>query len=384
MRFQKNLAILKLLKSGIDLKDYSGFGGLHKIISKEDHDALKNVLGDAVYKQIMASSKTAYYTPTKMIELIYTGLKKLGFTGGKILEPACGHGAFIFNCPDSIKEKSVFHAIELDRISARLTRLICPYAKVANLSFENTKFNDGSFDVVLGNPPYSSQKITCQDTELDQLVIHHYFVAKSIKLLKDNGILAFVVPSYCLDNIKGHARNIMAKYGSLIAAFRLPENMFDNAKVTVDIIFFSKNHNHYCNYLDVRYININNHQLAINKYFIDYPEHVIGNLETCNMYNERIGLTVRNHQPKDIIYQTLDKLMQKLPTVINNAIEKPVHNDIENAKIKIAQSINALNSASSELETKLNHLSIERLKILEQELLRIEQRKHTILEMINS
>lgn len=102
------------------------------------------------------------------------------------------------------------------------------------------------------------------------------------------------------------------------------------------------------------------------------------------MYNERIGLTVRNHQPKDIIYQTLDKLMQKLPTVINNAIEKPVHNDIENAKIKIAQSINVLNSASSELETKLNHLSIERLKILEQELLTIEQRKHTILEMINS
>ena len=99
---------------------------------------------------------------------------------------------------------------------------------------------------------YSSQVIYSDDLELNDMVIHHFFVARSIKLLKDDGILAFVVPSYVLDNYKNHPRHIMYKYGSLIASFRLPDNMFDSAKVTVDILFFIKNKKHYNNFLKIK------------------------------------------------------------------------------------------------------------------------------------
>ena len=252
MRFEKNLEILKFLKTGVSLTDYTGFGGLHKNMTNSEKGALQALLGEELYKEIMASCKTAYYTPVEIIKAIYKGLEQFGFTGGSILEPACGHGAFIFNCPNDIKNKSTFNAVELDRVSAKLTRIICPYASVVRTGFENANFQDNYFDVVVGNPPYSSQVIYSQDKELDSLVIHHFFVARSIRLLKQNGILAFVLPTYCLDNVKNHSRHIMHKYGSLLAAFRLPENMFDSAKVTVDVVFFIKNKEHYTDFLNTK------------------------------------------------------------------------------------------------------------------------------------
>lgn len=106
MRFEKNLAVIKSLKSVVDLKEYTGFGGLHKSITKEEHFALEKLLGQALYNEVMASCKTAYYTPVELIKAIYQGIQKLGFTGGRVLEPACGHGAFIFNCPDELEIKA--------------------------------------------------------------------------------------------------------------------------------------------------------------------------------------------------------------------------------------------------------------------------------------
>ena len=208
MRFEKNLAVIKSLKSVVDLKEYTGFGGLHKSLTKEEHKALESVLGISLYSEVMASCKTAYYTPVEIIKAIYKGVENLGFTGGRILEPSCGSGAFIFNCPDSIKNNSRFFAVELDKISANLTRIICPYTQVLNARFEEAKYHNNSFDLIAGNPPYSNQVIYNADKELNDLVVHHFFVAKSIKLLKDNGILAFVLPTYCLDNVKNQAQRI--------------------------------------------------------------------------------------------------------------------------------------------------------------------------------
>ena len=182
MRFGKNLEILKFLKTGVNLTDYTGFGGLHKNMANSEKGALQALLGEELYKEIIASCKTAYFTPVEIIQAIYKGLQQFGFTGGTILEPACGHGAFIFNCPNAIKNKSTFYAVELERISAKLTTVICPYAKVVNTRFENTKYSDNSFDLVVGNPPYSNQVIYSQEKELDNLVIHHFFVVKSISL----------------------------------------------------------------------------------------------------------------------------------------------------------------------------------------------------------
>lgn len=153
MRFEKNLEILKFLKSGVKLTDYSGFGGIHKSITYQQKQELKSVLGETLFNEVMASCKTAYYTPVEIIKAIYKGVENLGFIGGRILEPSCGSGAFIFNCPDSIKNNSRFFAVELDKISANLTRIICPYTQVLNARFEEAKYHNNSFDLVVGNPP---------------------------------------------------------------------------------------------------------------------------------------------------------------------------------------------------------------------------------------
>ena len=122
MRYQNNLEVLKFLKTGVSFTDYTGFGGLHKNMTDIEKAALHALLGYDLYSEVMASCKTAYYTPAEIIKAMYNGIVKMGFKGGKILEPACGHGAFIFNSPDVIKNNSTFYAVELERISAKLTR----------------------------------------------------------------------------------------------------------------------------------------------------------------------------------------------------------------------------------------------------------------------
>jgi type I restriction-modification system DNA methylase subunit len=182
MRFETNLKILETITKGVDLKEYSGFGGLYKVMKQEDHQKLKDVLGETSYNQIMASSKTAYFTPKNIIDFMYKALDRLGFKAGRILEPACGSGAFIFNMPDSMRMQSSIHAVELDKISTQIAQGICPYANISNCSFE--RYQEGGFDLIIGNPPYSNTVIYDKDPELNNRVIHHYFLAKSIKLFK--------------------------------------------------------------------------------------------------------------------------------------------------------------------------------------------------------
>jgi type I restriction-modification system DNA methylase subunit len=375
MRYQNNLEVLKFLKTGVSFTDYTGFGGLHKNMTDREKGALHALLGYDLYSEVMASCKTAYYTPAEIIKAMYNGIVKMGFKGGKILEPACGHGAFIFNSPDAIKNNSTFYAVELERISAKLTTIICPYAKVINTKFENSQYKDNSFDLVIGNPPYSNQVIYHEDKELNNLVIHHFFVAKSIRLLKENGVLAFVLPTYCLDNVKNHSRHIMHKYGSMLASFRLPENMFDSAKVTVDIVFFIKNKEHYTDFLNTKKIDVKGHKLAINQYYIDNPTNVMGNFDTCNMYGERIGLTVKNHSFKDDIFKKLNSLMGSLPTVLTPKTANCLFS-------KIDSSIKKLEIADSSLQKSLNNLEIQKIELIRQELMELEKKKQALELML--
>jgi|TARA_R110002167_G_scaffold184717_1_gene385184 predicted RNA methylase len=363
-RFENNLNVIALINKDIDLKSYSGFGGLHKIMTTEQHAKLKQVLGDTEYQNVMSTCKTAYYTPTSLINCIYSGLNAMGFKGGRILEPACGHGAFIFNMPNSIVENSIISAIELDRLSARITKAICPYAKVLNAGFEKSKFKENTFDAVIGNPPYSGQKISDVNfPSVDGMVMHHYFVAKSTLLLKHGGLMAMVLPQYCLDNVRDHPRHFMNQYGSLVAAFRLPDCMFDNAKVTVDIVFFIKDKINDTPFTETKKINVKGHKLNINEYFFNNPEHVLGELNTCNMYGERIGLTVTATQSRQEVCQQLESLVSKLPVCVNSINALP-DSDILNRLQLAVSKLQEKQNTSHRLDSKMADFEIEKLSYL--------------------
>lgn len=380
-RFNKNLKILNQLTNSIDLKEYSGFGGLHKVMNRDNYLQLKSLLCQSDYQQLIGSMKTAYYTPTKLINFIYKALNKIGFTGGKILEPACGHGAFLFNMPENIIENSIIHAVELDRLSSRIARLISPHVKVLNAGFEQTKFKDNSFDLIIGNPPFGSQKINDQNPLLNNMAIHHYFVAKSISLLKTGGILAMVLPQYCLDNISDHPRNIMNDHGSLISAYRLPDSMFDNAKVTVDVVFYIKRKINDTQFTNLKPIVVNGHNLKMNEYYINNPTHIIGKLDTCNMYNERIGLTVSTESNKDEIYNNLNSLYNNLHSIFQPKLNKlDMIQSLDNVIEKLNKKINS----DSSFETDLLKFELEKLNYLKSKFLEYQSNEQALLKSIKT
>ena len=368
MRFEINFKILEIIKKNVDLKQYSGFGGLYKTMNQADHTKLKTLLGENSYNQVMASSKTAYYTPREIIDFMYLALAKFGFKGGKILEPACGHGAFIFNMPDSIKMNSSIHAVELDNISTQLAKNICPYANINNCSFE--RYQDNNFDLIIGNPPYSNKVIRDADKELDDYVIHHYFMAKAIKLLKDGGILAFVVPSYCLDNLRGHARNLLSKYSRLIAAFRLPDNMFDNAKITVDIVFLQKiNPNDKSfghDFLNTKPYKVKGKDYPLNEYYHNNKDNILGELDTAFVYGERVALTVSSTLTKEQTYLRLNTLLDGLKPICKAKEDISLINHIQLVKERINN-----DNSSNNLKDRLQKLELEKLEIIEQEYMNI-------------
>lgn len=315
-RHEINLNILKALKTGQAdpklLAQYTGFGGLKEVIYlPEYYRQLKQVLSDDDIVSLKQTLSSAYYTPELMVQFIDDAIVQMGITPKRILEPAAGVGAFL-------KSSKIHHAdevvaVEMDNISSRLLKLIYPNIKVKHQLFEDFRGDVGQFDLIVGNPPYSSQKINdAQYPDLSGLVIHHYFVAKCMRLLAQGGILAMVLPCYFLDNIKHHARDIIANDGGqLLAAYRLPEDCFYNAKITVDIVFMTKGKSNLPEWRRSVYRKFDGGRQAINEYFIENPANVLGKMTIIDMYGRKGLACKRLYDP----YPVLSEKLNQLPTL---------------------------------------------------------------------
>lgn len=296
-RFEQNLEILTHLKSGAInqniLKRYTGWGGLREAIYDPDiYKKLKSILTAEEILSLKQTLKNAYYTPKPLVEFIYQWLTCYGFKGGAILEPAVGNGIFIEQMPDVTKNKSHITAIELDKITSDITQQLYPTIELHQCAFENYQPNK-QFDLIIGNPPYGANKV--KDThhaDLSAYCIHHYFVAKSMRLLKEGGLLAMVLPAFFMDNASQHVRDIIVKEGGdLLAAYRLPDDLFDNAKVTIDIVFLIKGKTGKP-WSNLRNIKVGDFKQPINEYFYHNSHFIFGNLEIVDMY-ERKGLACK-------------------------------------------------------------------------------------------
>jgi len=203
---------------------------------------LNAVISKQEIAEIKATAKTAYYTPEFLVKFIYQALDKLGFKGGNIIEPSAGTGAFVKHMPQAMRKNSNITAIECEPIGYQILNTLYPDIKTINNKFEKVTLQNNSFDLVLGNPPFSNNKvIDPNNPDIAKSVLTDYFVARGVRLLKKGGILAFVVNQYVLDMISGHIRDVITKEGaSLLAAYRLPDNTFTGARVTTDVIFLVK------------------------------------------------------------------------------------------------------------------------------------------------
>lgn len=314
-RVAKNLQVLKLLaKDDINisqkekteiLKGYTGWGGLREAIyTPSVYRQLKACLSDEEIKSVKNTVRSAYYTPDLLVKFIWAALIRMGFNGlradcnGKscnILEPAAGSGVFFDHIPQIVAKNSNIDAIEVDNATSKLFSKLHGNINIINTGFENFCCNNGRYDLIIGNPPYGRAAVNdIFNPELSHLIIHHFFVAKSAKMLRDKGIIAMILPQFFLDNTKDHARNIINESGvNLILAYRLPDNLFADAKITVDLVFLQKTEKLF-EWQSTRQTKIGKYSKPMNEYFCDNPHHILGELQIVPMY-KRMGITCKSN-----------------------------------------------------------------------------------------
>jgi adenine-specific DNA methylase len=287
-RVEANLNVLsELLVSHPNsdiLKRYSGWGGLrHAIYDPSVYQKMKKIISEADLISLKKTLKTAYYTPSVIVNFIYKTLTKWHCCPNKILEPSAGHGVFIDLMPIKMREDAQITAVEIDAISNTILSKLYPDINVFPHGFE--QFHENEFDLIIGNPPFGQLTVSdANHLDLSPFSIHHYFVAKSMRLLKQGGMLAMVLPRYFLDNRHKHVRNMIANEGgSLVAAFRLPDNLFNDAKVTVDVVFLKKVSGDR-EWLHVEKVSRGERFAFLNRYFYSHRQHVFGKLKFISVY----------------------------------------------------------------------------------------------------
>lgn len=272
------------------LKHYKGFGGLRncfwdKQLYGQIMRAIRANFGTEREKEVLEnlrqSTKSAYYTPKEVISFMYRYLEQVcNFTGGEILEPSCGNGAFFEYMPELIRQNSQITGVEYDILTSKLVQNIYPDIQVINDGLQNIDFGANKYDLIIGNPPYSDEKMTDDFMpDLNGYTIHHYFTAKCMRLLKDDGILAFVLPSFYMDIPRSNTRHIIDNESVVIDVLRLPENLFEQATVTVDIIFVRKSGNKIHDITDTVTYAQGEANDQVNQFWIKNPHRILGDLK---------------------------------------------------------------------------------------------------------
>ena len=272
------------------LAHYSGWGGIADAFdsTKEkwsrEYAELKDLLTDKEYTAARESTLTAFYTEPYIIKNIYTALGNMGFTGGEILDPAMGTGNFFGNLPAEMAKNSRLYGVELDSLTARIAKELYPEAKIQNRGFERTKFENGTFDVIIGNVPFGDFKP--YDPEYDEYLIHDYFFAKSIDKLKPGGIMALITSAGTMDKYDDSFRRDLSRKADFLGGVRLPEDAFRTAgtQTVTDILFFQKLEFEHENDRDLDWVRSERvygeaSVFQENRYFRQNPEMVLGTPE---------------------------------------------------------------------------------------------------------
>lgn len=322
------------------LANYVGWGGLSPVFNinyngeaidsawTKEAKELKELLTDEEYKAARASTTTAFYTPVSVIKNIYGALERLGFKGGKILEPSMGTGNFFGVMPESMRSKSSLNGVELDPLTGRIAKQLYQKANVEITGFEKAKFPDNYFDLAISNVPFGSFRLDDAKYNKYNLNIHNYFFAKAMDKVRPGGLVCFVTST---DTMQGRGdsaklRALLKGKADFVGAIRLPDTTFKanaNTEVTSDVIILQKRKDGAApskftqDWLKTVPSGVKdnyNNDLAINEYFKKHPEMVLGELKSGGRYGSLVvdGKGVN-------IDKAMQKAIKKLPADIYEA-----------------------------------------------------------------
>ena len=269
------------------LSQYVGWGGLPDAFDDKkdswakEYTELKGLLSEEEYVAARASTLNAHYTSPVVIHSIYDTVERMGFRSGNILEPSMGVGNFFGMLPDTMQDSRLY-GVELDSITGRIAQKLYPEASIKVAGFETTDRRD-FYDLAVGNVPFGQYRVNDKAYNKFGFSIHNYFFAKAIDQVRPGGIVAFVTSRYTLDSKDSSARKHIAERADLLGAIRLPNTAFKanaGTEVVSDIIFLQKRDRPIDHEPDWVQLGKTEDGFAINQYFVDHPEMVLGELTT--------------------------------------------------------------------------------------------------------
>ena len=314
------------------LSRYVGWGGIPQAFEENNSSwaneylELKNTLSPEEYSAARASTLNAFYTSPTVIRSMYEALENMGLKQGNILEPSCGVGNFMGLIPESMSKANMY-GVELDPVTGRIAKQLYQKNKIAVQGFEETSYPDSFFDCVIGNVPFGAYQVSDRRYDRHHFMIHDYFIAKSLDLIRPGGVVAVVTSSGTLDKQNPAVRQYIANRAELLGAIRLPNNAFQrnaNTSVVSDILFFQKRDR--ASIEEPEWLNLKEtpEGYSVNAYFAEYPEMVLGDFTTESTQYGKQEVTVK---PKEGI--TLEEQLKEAIRNIHGTIKELELSDTE-------------------------------------------------------
>ena len=293
------------------LSRYVGWGGIPQAFDEKNVDwakeyaELKSLLPADEYSEARASTLNAFYTSPTVIKAMYEALSNMGLSKGNVLEPSCGVGNFMGLVPESM-ENIKMYGVELDSVSGRIAQQLYQKNKIAVQGFETMQFPDSFFDCVVGNVPFGNYKVPDKRYDRHNFLIHDYFIAKSLDLVRPGGVVAIVTSSGTMDKKDSSVREYLANRADLVGAIRLPNNAFQrnaNTSVVADILFLQKRDRAAVERAE--WVDLGNtpEGYPINQYFAQHPEMVLGEITTESTQYGKQETTVKPIEGADLAQQ---------------------------------------------------------------------------------
>ena len=339
-KFKANMEAIRLLKELEQdqrlatpeeqevLSRYVGWGGIPQAFEErnsawaEEYTQLKGILTPEEYSAARASTLNAFYTSPTVVKAMYEALGNMGLKQGNILEPSCGVGNFMGLLPESMSAANMY-GVELDPVSGQIAKQLYQKNRIAVQGFEETSYPDSFFDCVIGNVPFGAYQVSDRKYDRYHFMIHDYFIAKSLDLVRPGGVVAVVTSSGTMDKQNPEVRQYFANRADLLGAIRLPNNAFQrnaNTSVVADILFFQKRDRAAITEPDWVQLKTTPEGYTVNSYFADHPEMVLGDFTTESTQYGKQEVTVKAKEGADLAEQLKEAVKHIQGTITEQEI----------------------------------------------------------------
>ena len=339
-KFKANMEAIRLLKELEQdqrlatpeeqevLSRYVGWGGIPQAFEErnsawaEEYTQLKGILTPEEYSAARASTLNAFYTSPTVVKAMYEALGNMGLKQGNILEPSCGVGNFMGLLPESMSAANMY-GVELDPVSGQIAKQLYQKNRIAVQGFEETSYPDCFFDCVIGNVPFGAYQVSDRKYDRCHFMIHDYFIAKSLDMVRPSGVVAVVTSSGTMDKQNPEVRQYFANRADLLGAIRLPNNAFQrnaNTSVVADILFFQKRDRAAITEPDWVQLKTTPEGYTVNSYFADHPEMVLGDFTTESTQYGKQEVTVKAKEGADLAEQLKEAVQHIQGTITEQEI----------------------------------------------------------------